>query len=126
MAGCSGNCASCGGCTAILTLTEQEIAVLTRLGQIPFLPIGRKASDMTPVYLEETEYSQEEYSLVLQVLEKKGLISLDYDKPLKGFSMSAYTDYPVWGSMALTLSGQTVLETLEKQGITEDDNEPVD
>ena len=106
----------------MLTLTEQEIQVLTRLGQIPFLPIARKASDMTPVYLEDTAYSQEEYGLILQVLEKKGLISLDYDKPLKGFNMSAYSAYPVHGSMALTLSGQTVVEMLERQGITEDEN----
>lgn len=117
MAGCSGNCSCCGGCATTLTLTEQEIKMLNQLGQIPFLPIARKASDMTPVYLEETEYSQEEYSLILQVLEKKGLISLDYDQPLKGFDMSAYKAYPVWGSMALTLSGQTVLEMLERQGI---------
>lgn len=122
MSGCCGNCSSCGGCASVLTLTEQEIQVLTRLGQIPFLPIARKASDMTPVYLEDTAYSQEEYGLILQVLEKKGLISLDYDKPLKGFNMSAYSAYPVHGSMALTLSGQTVVEMLERQGITEDEN----
>lgn len=122
MSGCCGNCSSCGGCASVLTLTEQEIKMLTRLGQIPFLPIARKASDMTPVYLEDTEYSQEEYGLILQVLEKKGLISLDYDKPLKGYDMSAYSAFPVQGSMALTLSGQQVLETLEKQGIMEDEN----
>lgn len=123
MAGCSGNCNACGGCAAILTLTEQEIKMLTHLGQIPFLPIARNAGDMKPVYLEEAEYSQEEYGLILQVLEKKGLISLDYDQPLKGFDMSAYKNYPVWGSMALTHSGQTVLEMLEKQGITEGGND---
>ena len=122
MAGCCGNCSSCGGCASVLTLTEQEITMLNCLGQIPFLPIARKAGDMTPIYLEETEYSTEEYSLILQVLEKKGLISLDYDKPLKGFHMSAYAAYPVHGSMALTLSGQTVVEMLEKQGIMEDVN----
>lgn len=122
MAGCCGNCSSCGGCASVLTLTEQEIKMLHQLGQIPFLPIARKAGDMRPVYLEETEYSQEEYSLILQVLEKKGLISLDYDKPLKGFDMSAYAAYPVQGSMALTLTGQQVLEMLERQGFMEDEN----
>lgn len=120
MAGCCGNCSSCGGCAAVLTLTEQEITMLKRLGQIPFLPIARKAADITPIYLEETEFSPEEYSLILQVLEKKGLISLDYDKPLKGFDMRAYSAYPVHGSMALTLTGQTVLETLERQGLIND------
>ena len=122
MAGCTGNCSCCGGCAAVLTLTEQEITMLNRLGQIPFLPIARKAGDMTPIYLEETEYSQEEYSVILQVLEKKGLISLDYDKPLKGYDMSAYAAYPVHGSMALTLTGQQVLEMLERQGFMEDEH----
>ena len=91
--------------------------MLKTLGQIPFLPIARKADDMIPVYLEEQDRPREEYSLLLQVLEKKGLISLDYDKPLSGFDMSAYQSLPVHGSMALTQKGQTVLEMLEIQGI---------
>lgn len=94
--------------------------MLQTLGQIPFLPIARKADDMTPVYLEDTVCSREEYSLILQVLEKKGLISLDYDKPLSGMDMSAYKGFPVHGSMALTQRGQTVVEMLEMQGITEE------
>lgn len=123
MAGCNGNCGSCGGgcsgCAKELLLTEGEINVLQKLGQIPFLPIGRRADDMTPVYLEDGDFSREKYSLILQVLEKKGLISLDYDQPLKGFDMTAYKDLPVHGSMALTASGQTVLEMIELQGIRE-------
>lgn len=120
MAGCNGNCAACGGCAKQLTLTEMEIHMLRALGQIPFLPIARKADDMTPVYLEDTTYSQAEYSLILQVLEQKGLISLDYDQPLSGVDMTAYKAYPVHGSMALTAKGQTVLEILETQGIGEE------
>lgn len=120
MAGCNGNCAACGGCAKQLTLTEMEIHMLRVLGQIPFLPIARKADDMTPVYLEDDTYTKEEYSLILQVLEQKGLISLDYDKPLSGVDMTAYKGYPVRGSMALTAKGQTVLEILETQGIGEE------
>ena len=93
--------------------------MLRTLGQIPFLPVARKAEDMTPIYLEQTDYSTQEYSLILQVLEKKNLISLDYDKPLQGFDMSAYKGYSVHGSMALTARGQTVVEMLELQGIGE-------
>ena len=59
----------------------------------------------------------EEYSLLLQILEKKNLISLDYDKPLKGFREDAYAAYPIRGSMALTERGQKVLELMEYQGI---------
>lgn len=113
----SGGCGSCGGCAKELILSQQEIHMLRVLGQIPFLPIARRADDMTPIYLEETDYTPEQYSLILQVLEKKGLISLDYDKPLSGFDMSAYKGYPVHGSTALTERGQTVVEMLDTQGI---------
>ena len=120
MANCSGNCASCGGCARELVLTEPEILFLNKLGQIPFLPVARKMGDLNPVYLEEGREKAEEYSLILQCLEKKGLISLDFDKPLKGFDESAYISYPVRGSMALTERGQKVLEMLEYQGIVQD------
>ncbi len=126
MANCSGNCGSCGncgncencgGCAKELVLTQPEIDMLQTLGQFSFLPVARKADDMTPVYLEDTACTREEYSLVLQVLEKKNLIDIDYDKPLPGANMSAYAGFPVHGSMALTARGQAVLEMLDIQGI---------
>ena len=119
MAGCNGNCGACSGCARQLKLTQGELDILMQLGQIPFLPIARKADDMTPVYLEDETNSREEYSLILQVLEKKGLVSLDYDKPLSGMDMSRYKGLPVHGSMALTAKGQTVLEMIELQGMQE-------
>ena len=115
--GCSGNCGSCGGCAKALELTQMEIDFLEKLGQIPFLPVARRADDMVPVYLDDRDYTREEYSLILQCLEKKGLVSMDYDKPLGLFDDSAYRAYPVRGSMALTERGHTVLELLETQGI---------
>ena len=115
--GCGGNCASCGGCAKELYLTEGEVAFLQTLGQLCFLPVARKREDMTPVYLE-TE-APENAGLILQVLEKKDLIDIDYTAPLVGFDMSAYKGYPVHGAIALTARGQTVLEMLEIQGITE-------
>lgn len=114
-----GGCNSCGGCSRQLSLTRPELEMLQNLGQFSFLPVARKADDMTPVYLEENAYSPEDYSTVLQVLEKKGLISIDYDAPLKGTDMSAYKGYPVHGSFALTERGQSVLQLLELQGIDE-------
>lgn len=115
MAPCSGNCGNCGGCAGTLLLTEGELKILELLGQIPFLPVVRKAADMIPVCLEDG--MPEDASSALQVLEKKGLIDIDYRLPLKGFDMRSYADYPVHGSMALTLLGQTVLDQLDKQGI---------
>ena len=116
MGGCNGNCGSCGGCGNSLELTAAEIGMLEKLAQIPFLPIARRAEDMVPVYLEDSAHSREEYGLILQCLEKKGLISLDFDMPLRGFDDSAYAAYPIRGSMALTARGQQVVELLELQG----------
>ena len=114
MASCSGNCGSCSGCGRELTLTEPEMDLLRELGQFAFLPVAREMGDGTPVYLESGE--KETMCLVLQCLEKKGLISLDFDKPLSGFDDGAYAAYPIRGSIALTQRGQQVLELLEYQG----------
>lgn len=74
---------------------------------------------MTPIYLEDTRYTREEYSLILECLEKKGLIDIDYRQSLSGFDYSAYAGFPCHGSIALTARGQTVVEMLELQGFGE-------
>ena len=124
---CNGNCSacggcggSCGGCARELVITARELAFLQELGQVAFLPVARTMGDITPVFLEAGEENREEYSLLLQCLEKKGLISLDYDKPLRGSAYAAYGPYPVRGSMALTERGQKVLEMIELHGISEE------
>ena len=116
--GCNHNCGACGGCAGVLELTEGEIAFLQTLGQYAFLPIARKADDMVPVYLEQQDRPVEEYSLILQILEQKRLVNLDYDKPLAGFDASQYAAFPVKGSVALTERGQIVVNMLEIQGIS--------
>ena len=115
MGNCGGYCSACSGCAGELVLTRKEIDFLNLLGQYAFLPVARSMGDLTPVYLEDGD--PEEMSLLLQLLEKKGLISLDYDKPLGGFDEAAYAAYPIRGSMALTERGQKVLELMEYQGI---------
>ena len=117
---CSGNCGGCSGCTGCggaMELSRGEVDMLLTLGQIPFLPVARKMGEDIPVYLEDDRYTPEEYSLILQCLEKRGLISIDYAQPLKGFDDKAYAAYPIRGSFALTQRGQRVLELLEWQGI---------
>lgn len=120
MSECKGSCGSCcgkcGGCGSAMVLAPEEIDMLRLLGQIPFLPVARRADSLTPVYLEDGELSPEEYSLVLQCLEKRGLISLDYDRPIQGAYSLAYDPYPIKGSIALTAGGQQVLEILDIQG----------
>ena len=120
MSGCNGCCGSCGSCGhtgGCMELAFGEIEMLRTLAQIPFLPVARAMGDDTPVYLEDAEKTPEEYSLILQCLEKRGLISIDYSMPLKGFDSSAYAAYPIRGSFALTARGQQVVELLELQGI---------
>lgn len=124
--GCNGNCASCsscagcGGCAKALVISEQELRFLDMLAQVAFLPVARAMGDLEPVYLEAGADKQEEYRLLLQCLEKKGLISLDYDKPLGNFDDSAYSAYPIHGSIGLTERGQKVLEMIEYQGISKE------
>lgn len=113
---CSGDCSHCGGCGAAYVLSEGELSLLRELGQMAFLPVARRADDLTPIYCGEGPYSREEYSLILRLLEKKNLIDMDFYTPLKGFD--GYEDYPLKGSMALTLQGQQVLEVLDIQGAT--------
>ena len=113
---CTGDCASCGGCTGALVLNTGEVEMLRKLAQIPFLPVARRMDETAPVYLEDDRYTPEEYSLILQCLEKKNLISLDFDKPLRCFDDTAYRAWPIRGSMALTYRGLQVVELLEIQG----------
>ena len=120
MAECMHNCSSCSGCSNCsncLTLTEAELSMLQQLGEIPFLPVARRADSMNPIYLEDQKHSVEEYSAILQALEQKGLITLDYDLPIKGFHDQRYHDFPVVGSFTLSARGQQVLELLDVQGI---------
>ncbi len=118
MSDCKNCGGSCHGCGKELLLSEGELELLRALGQYSFLPVARKADDMTPIYKEESARSPEEYSLCIQLLEKKQLIFVDYT-PLPGADMTAYAGYPVHGSMGLTKRGQNVLELLELHGISQ-------
>lgn len=119
MGHCNGNCGQCGGCAGELVLSQPEIDMLYDLAQNAFLPVARGAGDNTPIYLEKKDQTREQYSLILICLEKKGLISIDFDKPLQGADMTAYKAYPIYGSFALTARGQEVVDVLEKQGAKE-------
>ena len=116
--GCAGGCDGCSGCARELVVSSGEIEFLKELGQFAFLPVARKMGDLTPCYPEPD--APEDVSRILQLLEKKNLISLDYDKPLKAEYGPAYESLPIRGSMALTQRGQQVLEMLEYQGMTEE------
>lgn len=120
--GCSGSCSSCGSSSGACQFASQlymgpdEVSVLRKFAETPFLPVARKPDNMVPVFLEDDDYTPETYSILLQFLEKKMLISIDYDAPLKGADMGKYSAYKVHGSMALTARGQSVLDLLDTQG----------
>ena len=116
--GCTGDCGGCTGCARELTLTEKEISFLRYMAQIPFLPVARALGEDTPVY--EDGGDSDENAMLLRCLEKKDLISLDYDLPLKNYAERWYVSRPIRGSMALTARGQQVLELLEDQGSGEE------
>lgn len=110
--GCQGGCPGCGGCDRSLTLTRPEVDFLLRLAQTPFLPVGRAVGEERPLFENDAAMTP-----VLQVLEKKNLISIDYRAPLKGCAESWYASCPVRGSLALTARGQQVLDLIDYQGI---------
>lgn len=115
--GCS-SCGGCGGCAKTLELTQGEVDFLQELATYAFLPVARKADDMTPFYPEGQKYTLEEYSAILMHLERKGLISMDYGAPVGAYPEELYRKWPVHGSAALTQRGQEVVETLNITGIS--------
>ena len=112
---CGGSCGGgCGGCgSGALYLTEDEVALLRRFAQMPFLPVARRWDAETPVCLEATEATAQS----ITGLQQKGLIRVDHDLPLSGFDYADYGDYPARGSMALTARGQQAVDVLEIYGI---------
>ncbi len=113
---CGGSCMGCGGA---LELTGQELELLRRFAELPFLPVVRRWDSETPVWLEEEGGDAAAFSAAITGLAQKRLIRLDYDMPLLHFDYAGYERYPCQGSMALTARGQAVLEVLAIQGITE-------
>ena len=114
--GSCASCASCGGCSASLELTAGEIAFLEELAIFAFLPVARRADDMTPYYVEGDSYSREEYSAILLHLEHKKLIDIDYGSPVGSYADPGYAGLKVHGSVALTQRGQQVVEQLSIHG----------
>ena len=57
-------------------MTQPEIDFLLLLAQTPFLPVGRALGEETPIFENDPSKTP-----VLEVLEKKSLISIDYRSP---------------------------------------------
>lgn len=148
----------CGGCNCgqhqtEIQISEEEIAFLKQLAQTPYLPLARfvlkstKSSHfesvaLAPVYINNKTDSMEtvkSMATVLESLEEKGLITLDYDEPLENGDYADYSDSSLYayfketvaqtkgkdeflfdipslelGSIALTNLGQIAVANLDK------------
>lgn len=150
--GCSGNCATCAGCSSTSndTLDLGELALMFELMETPFLPLCRftmtkageedtvRVTALAPVYFNAPDTTMEEAKQIGEALihlEDKGIITLDYDKPLDNYDYNEYKNSDLYkklqetvaegkgkegflcdtaiietGSMALTAKGRAVIE----------------
>ena len=148
--GCSGNCATCAGCSSTSndTLDLGELALMFELMETPFLPLCRftmvkageedtvRVTALAPVYFNALDTTMEEAKQIGEALinlEEKGIITLDYDKPLDNYDYNEYKNSDLYkmlqetvaegkegflcdtaiietGSMALTAKGRAVIE----------------
>ena len=106
---------SCGGCGAI-ELTQEEIALLLRFAVLPFLPVVSTSFGSKAVLAEPGGSDNAELSECIASLASKRLIRLDCDIPLSNYDYSGFDEYPVHGSMALTILGQTAIDRLYGMG----------
>jgi len=112
---CSSDCCShshksnleeeCAHSLESLTINSKEISVLKELMKCSYLPVSRFIMSssieeeawlvsLAPVYISTIDDSMEivkEIGTVLSELEKKGLISLDYDIPLQDYDYTEHT-----------------------------------
>lgn len=93
-----------------ITLERKEIEILMELKEYNYLSIAEfvmcssvndhiSFTALAPVYIEKTNDNMEkvkELGAVFKELEKKRLISLDYDIPLKGFDYSIYKESDIY------------------------------
>lgn len=95
-----------------------ELAILKTVEAVGCLPVARfiaTRSDeeevvidcLSPVYLYETTDTMEEVKsigAVLRGLEEKGLMSLDYDRPIRDFDYSLYTGSELYAYFERTIA----------------------
>ena len=118
MSNCNGCCGNCGGCGE-LVLAPEEVDILLLLAQVAFLPVMRSADSPDPICPDIAGQTPEQAGLSLQCLQKRGLITIDFDRPLAGCKSKAGA-YPIQGSCGLTARGQDVLELIDIQGLFEE------
>lgn len=103
---------------AAIEVSGHELAILKTVQAVGCLPVARfvalKSDEdevvidcLSPVYLYETTDTMEEVKVmgaVLRGLEDKGLLSLDYDLPIRDFDYSLYTDSELYAYFTRTIA----------------------
>jgi len=99
-------------------INSEEIAVLLELEQCKYLPVSRfvmssstekeaRFVTLAPVYIKALDDSMEivkKIGAILSALEKKGLISLDYDTPLQGNDYTQHTNSALFAYFTETVN----------------------
>lgn len=101
-----------------LTINSKEKTFLIELVKCNYLPVSRfimsssieedaRMVSLAPVYISSIDDSMEtvkEIRAILSELEKKGLISLDYDIPLEDYDYTQYTESALFSYFQETLN----------------------
>ena len=101
-----------------LTISSDEKSVLLELTQCSQLPVSRfvmssstekeaRFVSLAPVYIKALDDSMEsvkQKGSVLSQLEKKGLISLDYDSPMQGYDYTLHTNSALFAYFTETVN----------------------
>lgn len=101
-----------------LIISSEEKSVLLELTQCSQLPVSRfvmssstekeaRFVSLAPVYikaLDDTMESVKKKGSVLSKLEKKGLISLDYDTPMQGYDYTLHTNSALFAYFTETVN----------------------
>ena len=102
---CGGGCPACPYGIAEVTLTPDEIRLLTLFAEVPFLPAGKKTDR---IIFREASFPDAE--TCIRSLSQKGILAEDFDSPIGGFDYQTYADCDVCGSIGLTAFGQSILD----------------
>nr|WP_315019517.1 hypothetical protein [uncultured Aminipila sp.] len=117
---------NCGGCCSKqeqgpINLNKEELEILLELKEFNYLPISEfvmsssenhhiRFSSLAPVYIRDLRDSMEtvkRIGTVLKGLEKKELISLDYDIPLQGYDYTMHTESELYKYFIKTVEDGT-------------------
>ena len=107
-------CTPCNGCQQNASLNPLGCALLDVFSVTPFLPVALDKHNGRICVLDP-EFEPYAASLALRMLQRKGLVQVDADFPIKNADYKGYEDW-AHGSAALTARGQEAVDALDYGG----------